>query len=292
VGWIREHFWLLVAVALWPVGLLLPYYLASSGHHPPVGTYIAIMGILAAAVTLRKDPPVKEKAAWILLMALVMVAEIRNLYVADAEQAGKFDAISDSLKATKTGLDKTVEGLTEAANRLDGISSGISEAANKSQTQFNDTMSEMTGGSSYLFVDPTGNVGGPVGIDIGDIKKGMMVLSASLSFHGKYSLHDVAIDTYGPIGSSYTYYGTVLARHSVEHAIELGFYPIENKEYWQVWINTSNGMYYQSIFLLKVDNKWVYACRLYKGSPKGKLLKRWHQAGFPDNVSDVWWSKE
>jgi hypothetical protein len=41
---------------------------------------------------LRKDPPVKEKAAWILLMALVMVSEIRNLYVADAEQAGKFDA--------------------------------------------------------------------------------------------------------------------------------------------------------------------------------------------------------
>lgn len=290
MGWIREHFWLLVAVALWPVGLLLPYYLASRGHHPPVGTYIAIMGILAAAVTLRKDPPVKEKAAWILLMALVMVAEIRNLYVADAEQAEKFDVISNSLKATKTGLDNTVEGLTATANRLDGISSGISEAANKSQAQFNATMSEMTGGSSYLFVDPTGNVWGPVGIDVGDIKKGMMGFSASLSFHGKYSLHDVAVDICGPAGCSYTYYGTVLAIHSGEHAIEFRFYPIEDKEFWSVWINTSNGVYYQSIFLLKVGNTWVSACRLYKGSPRGKLLKRWHQAGFPDNVSDNGWS--
>jgi hypothetical protein len=47
---------------------------------------------VAAAVTFRKEPPVKEKAAWIFLIALLMLAEIRNLYV-DRDEHNKQQAL-------------------------------------------------------------------------------------------------------------------------------------------------------------------------------------------------------
>jgi hypothetical protein len=69
------------------------------------------MGGLAAAVTFRKDPSLKEKAAWIVLITLVMVAEVRNLYVADREQAATFSKINSDLERTGEGLNKTLDRL-------------------------------------------------------------------------------------------------------------------------------------------------------------------------------------
>jgi hypothetical protein len=91
-SWWKAEYWAYTALILCPIAFFLPRYLLSVGHHPPVGTYIAILGGLAAAVTFRKDPPLKEKAAWIMLIALVMKAEISNLYLADKEQAGVFSS--------------------------------------------------------------------------------------------------------------------------------------------------------------------------------------------------------
>jgi hypothetical protein len=65
------NYWTWIALSLCPVAFLLPRYLIKHGHHPPVGTYIAILGGLAAAVTLREHPPVKEKAAWIMLITSI-----------------------------------------------------------------------------------------------------------------------------------------------------------------------------------------------------------------------------
>ena len=286
--WWRPAYWTWLAISLCPVAYFLPHYLLSSGHHPPVGTYIAIMGALAVAVAFRKEPPPFEKAAWIILITIVMVAEIKDLYIADDEQARKLKEIDQRLDATSQGLDETSVRLGTATDSLRGISNGITEAANKSQAQFNTTMSEMTGGSSYIFLDPIGEVTGkPLETDIGDIRKGMMVLNTGLSISGKYPLHDVDVDICGPRGCSDTYYGTVLPRSAIIKAIELGFYPIEDQEYWSIWINTSNGVYYQHIFLLKDGDKWLSAHRLYKGSSRGKMIRKWHQAGFPENVSDV-----
>lgn len=149
-----------LAVCLWPVAIFVPHYLLAGGHHPPVGTYIAIMGGLAAAVTLREKPSLPEKAAWIFLIALVMVAEIRNLYIADAEEAAKFDTIGKGLDATKRGLDGTVAALNAAADSLSGISDEITSAATKSQQGFSSTMAKVadvinteTGGNSFCYLD-------------------------------------------------------------------------------------------------------------------------------------------
>jgi hypothetical protein len=127
------------------------------GHHPPVGTYIAILGLLAAAVTLRKDPPLSEKAIWILLMATLMVAEIRNLYIADKEQAATFSAIEGKLEATRNGLDKTLKGLQAEGIRLEGIATRVDIGAKSSQVAAvtaTDAVRLITGGESFAYIVP------------------------------------------------------------------------------------------------------------------------------------------
>jgi hypothetical protein len=94
------------------------------------------MGGLAAAVTLRKEPPLKEKAAWIVLIALVMVAEIQNLYVADKQQNAVFSSIKGGLENTTNGLDQTALGLRNATNALSGVSDGINKTFGENQKQF------------------------------------------------------------------------------------------------------------------------------------------------------------
>jgi hypothetical protein len=44
-----------------------------------------------------------------------MIAEIRNLYVADAEQVEKFGKVSDAPDATKKGLEATASGIDATA---------------------------------------------------------------------------------------------------------------------------------------------------------------------------------
>lgn len=84
-SWERPTGWEIVAWTLLVTAIAAPYYLVKVGPHPPVGVYITLMGGVAAAVAFRKDPPVREKAAWILVITMLMVAEIRNLYVAEHE---------------------------------------------------------------------------------------------------------------------------------------------------------------------------------------------------------------
>ena len=45
---------------------VLQYFLTNA--HPPIGVYVAILGLSAAAVTLREQPNKWEKAAWIFLL--------------------------------------------------------------------------------------------------------------------------------------------------------------------------------------------------------------------------------
>jgi len=79
------------------------------------------MGGLAAFVTFREKLRPVEKAAWIVLITLLIVAEIRNIYVSDAEQIERFGKISDSLTETKRGLDTTAIGITATAKTLDKV---------------------------------------------------------------------------------------------------------------------------------------------------------------------------
>jgi len=147
--WKPVYWWTVLAISLCPIAEFLPYHFLKTEHHVPVGIYIAIMGGLAAAVTFRKDPPVGEKAAWIALIALLIVAEIRNLYVTDQEQAMTFSSINGELKETKKGLDQTVEHLTTIQGHVDvGVVS--SQRAADTATE---AVRSITGGNSWGWVE-------------------------------------------------------------------------------------------------------------------------------------------
>lgn len=106
----------------------MPNYLLKTGHHPPVGVYIAVMGGLAAILTFRTEPSRVERAAYIVLITLLMVAEIQNLYVEAGRQTAEAKKVSDTLDATNRGLGETLAELSGVADRLKGLSSGITEA--------------------------------------------------------------------------------------------------------------------------------------------------------------------
>jgi hypothetical protein len=135
--------WALFALLLCIPAFFVPRYRVAHCLHTPVGVYIALLGGLAVAVTLRKEPWLKEKAAWVGLISLLMYAEIRNLYVADREQTQTFLTIQTGLNETKTGLDAS-------AKALSGISEGIGKASGESQKQF-----DMAAERSNVILDKT-----------------------------------------------------------------------------------------------------------------------------------------
>ena len=94
---IYSDVWLWVAVATIVACACLPRCLAKVGFEPPVGMYIAILGALAVAVTLRKEPSLPEKACWIVAITLLMLWEVNNLYVEANRQRIESSKISASL---------------------------------------------------------------------------------------------------------------------------------------------------------------------------------------------------
>lgn len=135
----RDNIWLRIAASSVVVVVYLPHFLARIGFQFPVGGYIAILGGLAAVVTLRKEPSVREKACWILAITVLLFAEIHNLYTEAYRQNKEARAISDSLDETKKGLTKTVEGLSAVVGRLEGISGDITNVTNIAKDNLNET---------------------------------------------------------------------------------------------------------------------------------------------------------
>jgi hypothetical protein len=130
-NWILRNKTQVFTWALFGAALLLTIYLQGTGHAPPVGVYIALMGGAAAWVTFRVNMSTWEKIGWIAIITLLMFAEIRNLYVSDAEQVAKFGKISRDLETTKEGLEKTARG--------------IDATTAQSQRQFQTTMAQFVG---------------------------------------------------------------------------------------------------------------------------------------------------
>ena len=142
-SWFRRS---LCAFSVWIACLpafFVPRYLLKTEHNPPVGVYIAVMGLAAAVVTFREKIRPSEKAAWIVLVTLLVFAEITNLYVADADQLAKFTKVSDALDATKKGLNATVAGIDVTVSKLD-------VAAAHSLVYFDRTTGQITSVSQAL----------------------------------------------------------------------------------------------------------------------------------------------
>jgi hypothetical protein len=104
----RPTFWEKFAASTLCVVIVVLLFFAWRCYHPPVGVYIAIMGLVAAGVTLREKPSSLEKALWIVVITLLMFAEVQNLYIAENKQVKTFAHINSELEeslAQTTGGD-------------------------------------------------------------------------------------------------------------------------------------------------------------------------------------------
>jgi hypothetical protein len=140
---------------------------------------------LAAAVTFRKDPPLKEKAAWILLIALVMKAEISNLYLADKEQAGVFSSIQQGLDKTKQGLDQTVIDLRNVGEQMGTVSDHVDKGVVSSKLAADSAtegVNMMTGGHGFCYIEIAS-----------DPRPSVKEVLPLVKVIGKYPLSDVMI---------------------------------------------------------------------------------------------------
>lgn len=208
-----------------------------------------------------------------------MAAEIRNLYIADAEQAAKFKETSDALKETRKGLEQANRNLKATGESLAGTAKGIGEL-----------WAETTGGDAYIYFEVS-FVGGPIEIAVPGVQKGMMVAGTYKQFVGKYPLHNVYLHVFGPLGHTHDIdYGTIFPKEMgrPRQSPELTFWPDKPNQVFYFSINTSNGSYERTIRILKVGDKWLWANRLYKYGRK-KPLRIWAVNGFPkDKIEGPW----
>jgi hypothetical protein len=114
--------------------------------HPPVGTFIGVLGVLGVIVPWLFRPPEKmgkgEKALWTLLVFVLFGLELRTLYL-DRDEHDRAEA----------------QARCEQLHSFNEIAGGIRDAVAQSQKQFNATMGGIsreiniyTGGESYAYL--------------------------------------------------------------------------------------------------------------------------------------------
>lgn len=113
---LQSSLWPILAVLLWIPAFSVPLYLSRYGHNPPVGVYVAIMGVAAAAATFRKEPTLKEKAAWIILITLLMYAEIKGLYYDQKVRDDAFNQTMSKLGEIQLAQNSLVSVTNQLAN--------------------------------------------------------------------------------------------------------------------------------------------------------------------------------
>jgi hypothetical protein len=276
-SWCGRNWIKLALVAASAISILVSIWLFRNHDRPPVGIYIAVMGVVIAVMTLREKPPGWEKFLWIGLITILMVVEVRNIYVTDAEQGQTFSKISRDLNSTKQGIDaaaKRIEDTTEALRALH---------------------SEITGGDSYVYFD-VGPLIGPAEMKLPNYggKQNVMWSIGIPKLVGTYSLHDISVFVSDLMGNSETEYKVLnpwVFGRSYE-GLALRFRPEKHRQHVHIWINASNGDYYQGVLFLKIADKWVWSSRFYRGGGRDrKLMREWSDPSFPKS-RDADWGKE
>jgi hypothetical protein len=243
-GWIafKERF---SRVRTWVVGFIclmsfvVPTWVVPHlQHKPPVGVYIAVMGLAVALMTLPKEPNGLEKFLWTVTITILMVAEITNLYKTDEVQAGIFSKITGDLDLTAQRLQTTAEGLRQTASEIRTLHL------------------ETTGGDSLFYLEPSDTT----------IVNGTVYFMLLPQVKGQYPLRDVEYDFFSPLkGHTTARVGTIypnpVGRGYVTPNVE--FPDDSSKEFlFQVVIAASNGVYFEPIRFRKINGKWIHALKL------------------------------
>lgn len=273
--WVPQNRYLAIALLSCLLAFFATNYLFANHIPIPVGVYIAVLGLAAAAVTLRKEPNPIEKAVWIVLLTILMVAEIRNLYIAENEQAVKFKETSDALKETKKGLDLANRNLEATAETLEGTAKGIKEL-----------WAETTGGDGYLYLEP---------LEPSVTEDGTVFVNTIMRIKGKFPLPGVHV-TIDDISQGMIFdhsYGTLAAVPMMgmpKLQAVLRFRDSDKSpRIFSVFINTTTASFNQQIRFFKVGAKWMRATDLFRFG-KGRIY-RWFEPGFPTNTIGNDWGK-
>lgn len=128
----RPIFWLVPFAAVIVVILVVVIW-DKSPHKPPVGTYIALVGLLVAILSALDRPSARIKVGFILAATALTVAEVHKLYVTTNEQENTFSAIQGKLDATKGELDVTEGNLDIARQRLEAAAHNVQDELSQTQ---------------------------------------------------------------------------------------------------------------------------------------------------------------
>lgn len=278
VRWCIQNWIRLVLFSLSVFAASLSRWLNVHEVHTPVGVYIALMGLVVAVMTLRKDPDKWEKFLWVTLVTVLMVAEIQNLYKVDALQTQTFKNINSDLDTTKKGLEVAAKSIEKATEGLDRV------------------LSEVTGGDTYMYF-AIASINGPQEVNVPNYggKQSVMFASAIPIVKGTYPLHEVQVHISDPLGDRQIPYGTMTPwRFGVlTQAPSLRFRPEKHRQHVFIEINSLNGEYAEFVLFLKVENKWVRSIRYYKGAGNDKkLIHEWPGKDFPKSIGTEEWKKE
>jgi hypothetical protein len=242
--WTKRNRHILIVLSFCPPAYFVPERLRATSHNPPVGVYIAVMGLLAVIVTFFRIKKA-EKAAWIALLTLLVVAEVRNLYIADADQLNKFRTISSDLDATRRSLDATADGITATAKAIKQNTDQNAKHFSATMAESHEAISQITGGSSLSYVIITGDASGFVIVPIGD-----------------YSLYDLGIDMFG--------YSDKLEKH-LDHVdltanVQRPWFKHDFSSFtelnYSILFTARNREWWETLQLRKVGGAWAYAVKV------------------------------
>lgn len=148
--------------------------LAVYAWHPPVGIFVAILGVVGVLVPfLRVQIGRREKAVWTIVMFILVGLELRSIHLYDAdqrksqaEQNTKFQTIADGLKAAMGNSQQQFAATMLKMGHLARVSE--------------ESMQQSIGGDSFCYVTPlAGDASG--------------VIRTALLFVGAYPLSNVEI---------------------------------------------------------------------------------------------------
>lgn len=122
--------------------------------HPPVGVWIAILGLLGVVVPLIRDLAKigkREKAFWTALMFVLLGLELKTVYQdrrehdeeqakARSEQIAQFNRIADGIKETIDESQRQFEATMARSDKIMG--------------RTNDVLADVTGGNSFAYISP------------------------------------------------------------------------------------------------------------------------------------------
>jgi hypothetical protein len=276
---------MVVFLAIWTL------YVGIFRYFPPVGTYVVALGVLAVVVTIWPPEGRWSKAAWLLVFLSIAAFEVHNLYRdRDDHDTKEAAARKDEQAAFKTNADSLKAAIQANQQHFDATMEGMGSVIGKENKLANTTtenLARMTGGNSYVYLEPGPAWVLPTGIEYDLVP----------TFVGRYPLNNVHISVVGRDGTEFNNdYGTMgPIELEIGRPLPLPTLRMKNNRDWEFYtvnINASNGTVSEVIKCHRVGTTWFVAMRAWRVHvpPPKEILKTYVQPGFPtDAKGEVDW---